>query len=90
MLLRYLSKSKMGNRSQFRNVTSALPQRDKMCRENQLLSSVNSYSSIFILTFCEYSWCKDFLVDFVEDVLLKRKKKSKFDSSSQFWQQPAR
>ena len=74
----YLSESKMGNRSQFRNVTSTLLQGDKICCENQLLAS---YSSVFIFIFCEISQCKDFLVNFAEDGCLKRKKKQ-FDSSS--------
>lgn len=60
-----------------------------MCCENQLLASGNSYSSAFILIFCEYSHCKDFLANFAEDVCLKRKKKTQFDSSPQFWQQLA-
>lgn len=67
----------MGNRSQFRNVTSTLTQGDKMCRENQLLASGDSFSSVFytVLIFCEYSRCKDFWVNFAEDVVLKGKKK---------------
>lgn len=47
--------SKMGSGSQFRNVTSALPQGDKMCRENQLLAGGNSDSRRFIGTFCACS-----------------------------------
>lgn len=72
----------MGSRSQFRNVTSTLPQGDKMCRENQLLACRNSYSSNFFINVLRV-----FLVQrlFVKLCALKKKKKKpqKFDSSPQ-------